>query len=173
MVPACISSTRSNSSSTERSGGNVASLINAISSLLITWLIVVGPAIAAEFEPTWLKQILDVGWWSFASRYGVSAAVMIIELVAFHLWLAAGRRTLREVLPGVILSVVLWLTAAGLYSFYLSFSDYTRFYAGLSQLMVALIFFQVSAVIIILGAELNRGLIEIRRLAKDGAPGFA
>ena len=39
--------------------------------------------------------------------------------------------------------------------------------------MVALIFFQVTAMIIILGAELNRGLIEIRRLTKDGTTGFA
>ena len=38
---------------------------------------------------------------------------------------------------------VLWLTLASLYSYYLNFSDYTRFYAGLSQLMVAMIFFQM------------------------------
>jgi membrane protein len=148
-------------------------LINAISSLVITWLIVVGPAVAAEFEPDWLRTMHDARWWSFTSRYGVSAAVMILELIAFHLWLAAGRRTMREVLPGVLLSVVLWLAVAGLYSYYLSFSDYKRFYAGLSQLMIALLFFQWSAVIIILGAELNLGLIEIRRLTKNGVPGFA
>jgi uncharacterized BrkB/YihY/UPF0761 family membrane protein len=38
--------------------------------------------------------------------------------------------------------------------------------------MSALVFFQVSAIIIILGAELNRGLLEIRRggrAAPDGA----
>jgi membrane protein len=58
----------------------------------------------------------------------------------------------------------LWLAVAGLYSYYLNFSDYTRFYAGLSQLMVALIFFQMTAVIVILGAELNRGILELKRL---------
>ncbi|MEO1793836.1 MAG: YhjD/YihY/BrkB family envelope integrity protein, partial [Pseudomonadota bacterium] len=67
-------------------------------------------------------------------------------------------------IPGVAVSVVLWLATASLYSYYLSFSDYTRFYAGLSQLMVALIFFQVTAVIIIVGAEINRGLMELRSL---------
>ncbi len=35
-------------------------------------------------------------------------------------------------------------------------------------MMVALIFFQVSAVIVILGAELNRGIMEIKKLASNG-----
>jgi membrane protein len=69
-----------------------------------------------------------------------------------------------DVLPGVLLSTLLWLTVAGLYSYYLNFSDYARFYAGLSQLMVALIFFQTSAAIVILGAELNRGITEFKRM---------
>ena len=46
----------------------------------------------------------------------------------------------------MLLSTCLWLALASLYSYYLNFSDYTRFYAGLSQLMVALIFFQMTAV---------------------------
>ena len=64
----------------------------------------------------------------------------------------------------MLLSMVLWLIAASLYSYYLNFSDYTRFYAGLSQLMVAMIFFQMTAVIVILGAELNRGILEFKKL---------
>ncbi|MEI9900537.1 MAG: hypothetical protein WDN31_10915 [Hyphomicrobium sp.] len=63
---------------------------------------------------------------------------------------------------------MLWLTVAGLYSYYLNFSDYARFYAGLSQLMVAMIFFQMTAVIVILGAELNRGIFEFKRMKEVG-----
>ncbi|HUS96525.1 MAG TPA: YhjD/YihY/BrkB family envelope integrity protein, partial [Hyphomicrobiaceae bacterium] len=80
-----------------------------------------------------------------------------------HIGLAAGRCTIREVAPGIALTVVLWLALAWLYSYYLGYSNYSRFYAGLSQLMIALIFFQLTAVVIILGAELNRGLIEFRK----------
>ena len=65
--------------------------------------------------------------------------------------------------------MVLWLASAGLYSRYLDFNDYSRFYAGLSQLMVAMIYFQFTAIIVILGAELNRGVLELRRL-RGGSP---
>jgi len=143
-------------------------IVNAISSLAITWILLVAPTIAAEFEPDWLRSVHDTHWWDFLVRYGSAGLVIGLMLTAFHLWLADGKRDLGDVWPGVLVSVILWLLAASLYSYYLSFSDYTRFYAGLSQLMVALIFFQVTAVIIILGAEINRGVSELKNLGYIG-----
>ena len=142
-------------------------LISALSMLVLTWAVIVGPGIAAKFEPSWLKSVLDSTWLAFWFRYLIAGVVIAIQLVALHLWLAAGRRSLSDVLPGVALSTFLWVAVAVLYSYYLEFSDYSRFYAGLSQMMVALIFFQVTAVIIILGAELNRGLIELKKFRND------
>lgn len=142
-------------------------LISALSMLVLTWAIIVGPGVAANFEPSWLKSLLDSTWMAFGLRYLLAGAVIGTQLLALHLWLAAGDRSIRDVLPGVALSTFLWVAVAGLYSYYLEFSDYSRFYAGLSQLMVAMIFFQVTAIIIILGAELNRGLIELKKLRSD------
>jgi membrane protein len=136
----------------------------------------VGPVLAARLDPTFtVPPILKSTWFGATLRYAFAAAVIGAQLFAFHLWLAAGKRRVQDVWPGVVLSMVLWLTAASLYSYYLDFSDYTRFYAGLSQLMVALIFFQMTAVIVILGAELNRGILELKKLAngKNGKNGTA
>ena len=71
----------------------------------------------------------------------------------------------------MLLSIVLWLIAAQLFASWLTITDYSRFYAGLTRIMSALVFFQVSAIIVILGAELNRGLVEIkeRRVGGNGA----
>lgn len=139
--------------------------VSAISMLIMTWAVVVGPSFAARFEPSWMKTLLDSTWIALGKRYALAGSVIAAQLFAFHLWLAAGKRTMSDIWPGVALSVVLWLTLASLYSYYLNFSDYTRFYAGLSQLMVALIFFQFTAIIIILGAELNRGIMELKKIS--------
>jgi membrane protein len=139
-------------------------LISAVSMLLLTWAIVVGPALAARFDPSITQWVLRSTWFAASVRYAFAAAVIAVQLFAFHLWLPGGRRRLKDIWPGIALSTTLWLTVVSLYSYYLNFSDYTRFYAGLSQLMVALIFFQTTAVIVILGAELNRGLFELKRL---------
>jgi membrane protein len=150
-------------------------LVGAISLLLLTAGLVVWPAVVARLEPKWLmrpeagwvRALLGSSWLSAGTRYGVAGGVIAIQLIAMHLWLAAGRRALREVWPGIVLSVLLWLAVAGVFSIYLDFNDYARFYAGLSQLMAALIFFWVSAVIVLLGAELNRGLIEFRKMRDE------
>ena len=144
-------------------------LILALSTLVLSWAIIVGPAFAGRFEPSWFKSVLDPTWLAFGFRYALAALVLLAALLPLHLWLVAGKRRVAEVLPGIILSTLLWIGVGMVYSYYLEFSDYSRFYAGLSQMMVAMIFFQVTAVIIILGAELNRGLIELRKLANGKA----
>jgi membrane protein len=142
-------------------------LVSAISMLVLTWAVVVGPGIAAEFEPSFVKRFLDSSWLALTTRYALAGVVIALQLFAFHLWLAAGKRGIADVWPGVALSMVLWLASAGLYSRYLDFNDYTRFYAGLSQLMVAMIYFQVTAIAVILGAEFNRGIMELKKLRKS------
>jgi membrane protein len=148
-------------------------VVSAISMLLLTWVVLVGPALAARFDPALTQWALHGSWASAVFRYASGAVVIGAQLFAFHMWLAAGRRRVQDVWPGVLMSTVLWLAAASLYSYYLSFSDYTRIYAGLSQLMVAMIFFQMTAAIFILGAELNRGIFEFKRMKGVGLEAMA
>jgi membrane protein len=138
-------------------------VLTAVGMLVLTWGVVVGPQVAARFKPDWLLWLADTGWVALIARYAIVIAAIGIQLVAYHLWLAAGRRRLGDVWPGVLLSIVLWLIAAQLFASWLTISDYSRFYAGLTQIMSALVFFQVSAMIVILGAELNRGIVEVKR----------
>jgi membrane protein len=145
-------------------------LATAIVTLGLTWVIVVAPRVAESWQPDAARILFDTSWFGAGIRYAMAAAMIALQLIAYHIWLAAGRRRLSEVWPGIALSTGLWLLAAGLYSSYLNLSDYARFYAGLSQLMVALIFFQLSAVIVLLGAELNRGLIELRKFDANDRP---
>lgn len=147
----------------------------ALALLVLTGILVVWPAIVTRLEPSWLakpeaewaRRLLSSSLLSAGMRYAVSGCVIAAILFAMHLWLAAGRRTILEVWPGVVLSVLLWLLTAALFSLYLDLNDYARFYAGLSQLMAALIFFWASAVIVLLGAELNRGMAEARKLRAE------
>jgi membrane protein len=137
-------------------------IVSAIGMLVLTWGVVVGPELAARIKPAWLLWLADTGWLPLIVRFAIVIAAIGLQLVAYHLWLAAGHRRLADVWPGVLLSIVLWLLAARLFGSWLTFSNYSRFYAGLTSVMSALVFFQLSAIIILLGAELNRGLMEIK-----------
>ena len=137
-------------------------VVSAIGMLALTWGVVVGPELAARIKPVWLLWLADSGWLPLIVRFVIVIAAIGLQLLAYHLWLAAGTRRLAEVWPGVLLSVLLWLLAARLFGSWLTISNYSRFYGGLTSVMSALVFFQISAIIIILGAELNRGLMEIK-----------
>jgi len=139
-------------------------VLSAVGVLALTWGVVVGPEVASHIKPSWLLWLTDAGWLALLVRYGIVVVAIGAQLLAYHLWLTAGNRRLLEVLPGVLLSIVLWLLAARLFASWLTISDYSRFYAGLTRIMSALVFFQISAIIILLGAELNRGLMEIKAI---------
>ena len=136
--------------------------MTAAGMLVFAWGLVAGPALLAARD--WAPGIwlLDHGLLSPTSRYTIVVAVMVAQLLAYHLWLAAGRRSIWDVWPGVLLSVVLWVAAGWIYSWWITVSDYSIFYAGLTQLFTALIFFQVSGMIMIFGAEYNRALADVR-----------
>jgi len=141
-------------------------ILSALGMLVLTWGVVVGPIVVARFKPTSLLWLADASWFAVIVRFAIVFAAIGLQLLAYHLWLAAGHRRFGDVWPGILLSIILWILAARLFGSWLTISDYSRFYAGLTQIMSALVFFQVSAIIVILGAELNRGLLEIReRLA--------
>jgi membrane protein len=138
-------------------------MVSALGMLVLTWGVVVGPEVAARFKPAWLQWLADEGWVPLVFRYTIVVAAIGLQLLAYHLWLAAGARTFSDVWPGIVLSIVLWLLAARLFASWLTISDYSRFYAGLTRIMSALVFFQVTAIIIIVGAELNRGILEVKK----------
>ena len=147
--------------------------VSAVSTLVLTWAVVVGPgligpAIASRFHADWIKSLFDSTFLGAGTRYAMAGAAIAVQLFAFHLLLAAGKRRISDVWPGILLSIVLWLGLASMWSRYLEMTNYSRFYAGLSQLMVAMIFFQFTAIIIILGAEFNRGIMEFKRMAREG-----
>jgi membrane protein len=138
-------------------------VVSAGGMLVLAWGVVVGPRLAAHLKPDWLLWLADTTWVALLARYAIVIAAIGLQLVAYHLWLAAGRRRLADVWPGVALSIVLWVIAAQLFASWLTINDYSRFYAGLTRIMSALVFFQVSAIIVIVGAELNRGIVEVKR----------
>lgn len=98
----------------------------------------------------------------------ISMGLLFFSLFACHVWLPGVHRPTRTVLPGIVLTILLWLLAGQAFAFYLkNFSSYSVTYAGLSGVMAALVFMYVMAAIFVLGAEFN-GRLEASR--KDAEP---
>lgn len=89
-------------------------------------------------------------------RITATAVLLWFAMTACHLWLPGERRPLRRLLPGILLTIVLWILAAQGFAFYMrNIATYSVTYAGLAGVMAALVFMYLMAALFILGAELN------------------
>jgi len=111
----------------------------------------------------WLPVIVDTLEIVFSWRIYGTLVMLTLGLLVVHLWLPAGRRKVFDVIPGVLLTLLLWLAGALVFAYYLAtFANYTATYAGLASVMVVLIFLYMVGVIFIIGAELNAALLKFR-----------
>jgi len=145
-------------------------LIAALALLALSFLIVLGPLIfatATKYAP-WIAP-LD---WNFTiARYTVASLILIVALIIAHKWLPTGRRSFREIVGGIFVTLLLWLAAGFGFGRYLAAfsSAYVSYYAGLASVMIALVFLYWSACIFIFGGELNAAIARLHREAHDAA----
>lgn len=106
----------------------------------------------------------------FARLWGVlrfAALGLIVFGALTTLYTAAQDRRVppSQILPGAALSTLAWITLSAVYSFYTDFfANYDLVYGALSTVAVVLIWLYLSAITLIMGAELNAALAsDIRR----------
>ncbi|WP_377187669.1 YihY/virulence factor BrkB family protein [Ruegeria meonggei] len=111
------------------------------------------------------KTDVNVSEWLSVDRlrWTFTVAVPAGVVVVAHLILPTGRHKLRQILPGVLLTLALWAAGGWGFSVYIAqFATYSATYAGLAGVMAALIFLYLCAAILILGAEYNGALMDLQ-----------
>jgi membrane protein len=144
-------------------------VLAAVLALVALSLFLVAAPLAVHFAGKWIPWAQDLmllidNW----SLWGAGTTVLVALFVT-HLWLPAGKRSFLDVLPGIVLTIVVWFAAAYVFAYYLStFANYAATYAGLASIMIALVFLYMTGVIYMLGAEINAALMKyrVRRMIK-------
>jgi membrane protein len=102
-------------------------------------------------------------------RFTIASMLIIVPLIVVHKWLPAGTRRFREIIPGILATLILWLLAGVIFGRYLAdFAfTYSVYYAGLASPMIALAFLYFTASIFIYGGELNATILKAREQAQQ------
>jgi membrane protein len=143
----------------------------AIILLVLAILIVILPlafTVIERFAPGVRESYVLLDW----LRYPIAVLLLTSGLLLCHRLLPAHETHTRDILPGVVLTVAVWIALSVLYSFYLvNFNSFATTYASLSGIFAALFFLYLSAIVLLLGGEFNRVLAfyRARRLAQKPA----
>lgn len=146
-------------------------LVAAVALLALAFLVVLGPLIVAtmgQYAP-WI--VLREDALTLAS-YAIATLALVVALVIVHKWLPAGRRRMRDIAPGIAVTIALSIIASELFGRYLArfATNYVTMYAGLASVMIALVFLYFIASIFILGGEINGAIAGRRPLRAAEAP---
>ena len=139
-------------------------LLAAITSLLMAFLIVLGPLIletARQYIPFFVESNERL---LFYARYGITISAMIVALFVLHAWLPCGRRGFLQIRPGIVFTMVASLISGIVFGQYLArfASNYVTMYAGLASVIIALVFLYFIAAIFVYGGELNAAIMKSR-----------
>ncbi len=127
--------------------------------VLVLAMIAVVPVVLQRFDPT--DAIVTIGNTRWVAIAG--GAVLVIGLLYRY---APPLRPdgWRDVLPGAVLATVLWSGASIGFSVYVSsYGKYNATYGVLGAAVILLLWFWISSLSVILGAEFNDAIVRLRK----------
>jgi membrane protein len=137
-------------------------LIAAVVSLALAFLIVLGPLIIAATRRQFPLMMESNESLLNIARYGIAILALVVALLILHVWLPAGRRGFVQILPGIVFTLAASLISGIVFGQYLGrfANNYVTTYAGLASVIIALVFLYFIAAIFVYGGELNAAIIK-------------
>lgn len=101
-------------------------------------------------------------------RFPAAGAAAFLALFLLYALAQDTLQPWRNIWPGTLFSLAAWMLLSWLYAYYADhFSHYSVFYGSIGAVIVALIWLNLTAVTLILGAEVNGVLISMRKDAQN------
>lgn len=127
----------------------------AVMLLLAAALMVTGPQVAG-----WIGAQLGLGdmvvtLWTWL-RWPVVVVLMMLAVATIYYLTPDVEQSFRFITPGSVLAVLVWIVASVGFGVYVqNFSDYDATYGSVGAIIVLLLYFYISAAVLLAGAELN------------------
>jgi membrane protein len=91
-------------------------------------------------------------------KWGLGTLFLILFFLFFYKVVPTGKMKVKEVLPGAIFSAIGWQLFSMFFGNYVANVDYTRFYGQLSGIILLILWFYMTAVILMVSGLLNAEL---------------
>lgn len=98
--------------------------------------------------------------WNFM-KYILSIVIMISIFTAVYRFAPCKKHRWIDVIPGAVFASIGWILASLCFSFYINnFGNYSQIYGSIGAVIILMIWLLITAIIIILGGEINSVLMK-------------
>ncbi|TDL35370.1 YihY/virulence factor BrkB family protein [Jeotgalibacillus sp. S-D1] len=115
--------------------------------------------IIEKFVRRWAEKVIlvPVDWLQLWGpvRWGIGSLVLLLFFWAVYRYLPSRRLMWRSVFPGALFVTIGWQVISEGFSIFVGYSNYTQLYGQLSSVMVLLVWFYLTAFILLFGGLLN------------------
>ncbi|MBN6774084.1 YihY/virulence factor BrkB family protein [Pseudomonas granadensis] len=123
--------------------------------LIAAALMVLGPQVMGWIAAQVGLEEVIVTIWTIA-RWPVIVVLMMIAVALIYYVMPDVKQEFRFITPGSVLAVVVWILASLGFAFYVkTFANYNAMYGSIGAIIVLLLYFYISAAVLLLGAEMN------------------
>ncbi|MEB0075791.1 YihY/virulence factor BrkB family protein [Pseudomonas sp. CCI3.2] len=128
----------------------IAGMLLAAAGLMVT-----GPQVMSWLAGQIGMQDFIVTLWTLL-RWPVIIVLLMVAVALMYFVMPDVKQEFRFITAGSVLAVVVWIVASLGFGYYVkTFSDYNAMYGSIGAIIVLLLYFYISAAVLLLGAEMN------------------
>jgi len=139
----------------------------AVILLFAAGLMIIGPQVIEWLaEQVGLKEIV-VTLWTWL-RWPVIVILMMLVVAVLYYVTPDVEQEFRFITPGSVLAVIVWIAASVGFGVYVgNFGNYDATYGSIGAVIVLLLYFYISAAVLLFGAEMNSVIEHASQEGKD------
>ncbi|MCE6979851.1 YihY/virulence factor BrkB family protein [Pseudomonas frederiksbergensis] len=123
--------------------------------LMAAALMVLGPQVMGWIASQVGLEDFIVTVWTIV-RWPVVVILLMMAVALIYYVMPDVKQEFRFITPGAVLSVVVWIIASLGFGLYVkTFANYNAMYGSIGAIIVLLLYFYISAAVLLLGAEMN------------------
>jgi membrane protein len=135
--------------------------------LIAAALMVLGPQVMSWIAAQVGLEYFIVTLWTIA-RWPVIVILLMVAVALIYYVMPDVKQEFRFITPGSVLAVVVWIIASLGFGLYVKeFANYNAMYGSIGAIIVLLLYFYISAAVLLLGAEMNAVIEHMSREGKD------
>ena len=127
----------------------------AMMMLAVAALMVTGPQVMNWIAAQIGMEDFIVTLWTIL-RWPLIVMLLMVAVALIYYVMPDVKQEFRFITPGSVLAVVVWILASLGFGYYVkTFADYNAMYGSIGAIIVLLLYFYISAAVLLLGAEMN------------------